>query len=207
MTQGNGNYFFTTYDNNLTRVPLGVDSDDENGELKKIDSDYRSDYVLFVDGTGLFNWGDYKLNLSSLDNNNNGFSDIVESELPASINFSGTWQSKFGNTGNVIDGSFTRSSGQNAGIYSATLTDTFVGTIIISGDLFVSSVTGSVQYDPETMQMDFDFEITFDKVFGYTGTTSYQVANQNTVTTSTMMLTRSDWMGFSVPSRTVFGFS
>ena len=189
-------FSLTTYDDNLTTFPL-TDSG-VSGELKKVESNYRADYIVSVLETEQFqDWGSITLSLPNSDMNSNGLNDILEFELSTNASVTGNWFSKFGDSGG-ISGSFTRTANQAAGTYQFTLFNTFAGTLVLTGTYFVGFLDGDVEYNPLGNSIDLEFNSTRDG-FIYSGQTTYQVINQNSIRLFEMVIQRQDGKQIQVP--------
>ena len=155
--------YFTTYDGDRYGIPY---YDDYGGvmyisqELKKVGNLYKMDYFQVVDGY-VDDYGEVSLNLASPDTNNNGIDDVCEKSMSFNGSISGNWYSYDGSSGG-LSGSLTRNANSHHGTYSITAHNTDVGDMFMSGDFYVGTVSGTLDYSPKEETVSFTYTSTFD---------------------------------------------
>ena len=175
--------YFTTYDGNRYSVPL---YDYSGGyyyysqELKKVGSLYKMDYFLIVDGY-VDDYGEISINLGSADINSNGIDDFCEKSLSYNNSVSGTWYSYDGTSGG-LNGYITRNANSHGGTYSLTAHNTYVGDMPLSGDFYVGTVSGTLDYLEKEKTISITYSSTFDSQSPpETLETTYEILDQNRI--------------------------
>ena len=175
--------YFTTYDGNRYSVPL---YDYYGGyyyysqELKKVGSLYKMDYALIVDGY-VDDYGEIVLNLGSTDINGNGIDDFCEKSLSFSNSVSGNWYSYDGTSGG-LNGSITRNANSNGGTYTLTAYNTYVGNMTLSGNFYVGTVSGTIDYSAKEKSVSIIYTSTFDSQSPpETLETTYEILDENII--------------------------
>ena len=175
--------YFTTYDDNRYSVPLYDYSDGYyyySQELKKVGSLYKMDYFLIVDYY-VDDYGEISIDLGSADINSNGIDDFCEKSLSFNKSVSGTWYSSDGGSGG-LNGSITRNANSNGGTYSLTAHNTDVGDMPMSGNFYVGTVSGTIDYLEKEKTFSITYRFTFDSQSSpQTIETSYEILDQNRI--------------------------
>ena len=177
--------FFTTYDYDRYSVPY-YDYDPYSGwvyysrELKKIESSYYTDYGIFLNGYD-YDYGEVVLSLGSIDSDGNGIDDICEKNKSFSKQISGNWYS-YSNVGGTISGSMTRSAGVQEGNYGLTLYNTDAGTVSLSGQFYIGTLSGTINYNQTNKTIVADYSATWDStVPGESLISTYDIIDLNRV--------------------------
>jgi hypothetical protein len=175
--------YFTTYDGNRYSIPLYDYSEDiyyYSQELKKAGSSYKMDYILIVDGYP-DDYGEIHLNLGSIDNNNNGIDDFCEKSLPFNNSVTGGWYSYDGSSGG-LNGYLSRNANSNGGRYIFTANNTGFGNISLSGDFYVGTVSGTLNYSLKNERVSITYTTVFDSQSQpLTIETTYEILDENSV--------------------------
>jgi PKD repeat protein len=155
-------FYFTTYDGDRYSIPL---YDYYGGyyyysqELKKVGSLYKMDYFMVVNGY-MDDYGEISLNLFSPDINNNGIDDVCEKSMSFNGPISGNWYSQDGTSGG-LSGSLTRNANSHHGTYNITAYNTYVGDVSMSGNFYVGTVSGTLDYSPKEETVSVTYTSTF----------------------------------------------
>lgn len=155
-------FYFTTYDGDRYGFPLS----DYDGvyyfsqELKKVGELYKMDYIQAVSGI-VDDYGEVSLNLASPDVNKNGVDDVCEMSMSFNGSISGDWYSYDGSSGG-LSGSLVRNANSHHGTYSITAHNTDLGDMTISGDFYVGTVSGTVNYSQKEKNVSVNYATTFD---------------------------------------------
>ena len=175
---------FTTYDGTLSEYPFFYDTQTGyitySKELKKTDTDYKTDYYLIYDGY----WsddGEVHLNLGNIDHDSNGIDDVCEKHSTYNRAISGQWYSWDGYLGN-ISGTMTKNAGTQVGSYNLMLFNTSAGDVPISGKFYSGTVTGNIAYSKENNSITIDYYTTFEHSSStYSITSTYEIIDQNKI--------------------------
>ena len=162
-TNVGANYIFTTYDGDRYGWPYYYDDVNQtlyySGELKKVGSEYKTDY-FGIAGMTIDDFGEIVLNLGSIDLDGNGIDDICEKQRSVNPSASGNWCSYDGDSGG-ISGSMVRAANSQQGSYNISVTNTIAGTISAWGDFYAGVLTGTVSYMDTAHTISAAFTSTF----------------------------------------------
>jgi hypothetical protein len=175
--------YFTTYDGDRYSVPL---YDDSGGyyyysqELKKVGNLYKMDYFLIVDGY-VDDYGEISIDIGSTDINSNGIDDFCEKSLSFNSSVSGTWYSSDGGSGG-LNGYITRNANSHGGTYSLTAHNTDVGDMALSGNFYVGTASGTIDYLEKEKTVSITYRTTWaSQSSPETIETNYEILDQNRI--------------------------
>jgi hypothetical protein len=184
----NVEFYFTTYDGDRYGIPLH----DESGgyyyfsqELKEVplgSGSYKMDYFSVINGY-VDDWGEIYLNIPYNDNNSNGIDDLYEKSMATSETISGNWYSGYdGSASGNIFGSMSRSENYQRGAYNITIGNTYAGDMNFSGDYYVGTVSGTIDYSNTEKTISITYSVTFDSQTPPTTVeTTYEILDPNTI--------------------------
>ena len=173
-------FYFTTYDGSRYSYPYYFSGSSilTSRELKKIDSQYKTDYYIISAGY-IVDYGEISLNLYSGDSNSNGIEDVCEKSMYFNKAITGNWYSAFDLSG-AISGTMTKYAGYQQGSFSLTVYNTSAGTQTLSGVYYVGTLTGSLTYNSASGSMEANFSTAFDTSSQVpTFSTTYSVIDAN----------------------------
>lgn len=180
-------FFFTTYDGDTYGIPYYDDYGEYlyiSQELKKVGSLYKMDYFI-VEGGEVDSWGEISINITSPDVNNNGIDDLCEKSMSFNGSISGNWYSNdYSNdhSSGGLSGSLTRNANSHHGIYSLTAHNTDVGDMSMSGDFYVGTVSGTLDYSVKEKTVSFTYTSTFDSLSSpETVESTYEILDENQI--------------------------
>jgi hypothetical protein len=175
-------FYFTTYDGDRYGIPL---YNYDGGyyyfsrELKKSGNLYKMDYFLIIDNSYLYDYGEIYLDLGSTDNNRNGIDDFCEKSLAFNSSVTGNWYSYDGSSGS-LNGFLKRSANSYGGSYTFTAYNTEIGNISLSGNFYVGTVSGTLNYSARKESISFVYTSKFDyESPPQTIETTYEILDQN----------------------------
>jgi hypothetical protein len=149
---------------------------------------------------GIIEYGSFALSVPTLDTTGYGVPDVFQYQKQGSFTASGSGYTPTTGQNFSISISLNRSAGSIVGTYVATTVNTSGYSSSVNGSYTILNGTGSVVYNRgSTNIMTITETNVIDKSISLSGSTAFQVVNQNSVTYSSFNVTRSnDGVQFTV---------
>lgn len=174
-------FYFSTYDGVLTwaRYQSGVGWSGEMRPDAPNSTTYRSDYDLYYPpNNSYYGYGTFAVSMPLTDSDGDGLPDWLDRSRSGSVNIAGygtEYQIGYGTGSYTFTGSFSRAAGSHLGSYTVYPS----GGGVVSGSFALGGSTGTVTYDTGSRTLSI-VGTGYDGDSG-TGSTTYNIINQDTV--------------------------
>lgn len=127
---------------------------------------FESDFVIFINGTTIFEYGSLTLTLPQGDEDQNGIPDFLQQNRDGSTGFSGQAVVEAPQRRNLsLTGTFNRSRGANAGTYSLRTLGSS-GLTTFNGDLQLAHWEGTLEYTRTAVENQWALSLTYHRPDG-----------------------------------------